>query len=348
MLPLFARLSSAEQHRIFAAHTGRRIVLATNVAETSLTVPGIRYVVDPGTARISRYSQRLKVQRLPIEPVSQASANQRKGRCGRTSRRHLHPAVLGSSTSIGRPEFTDPEILRTNLASVILQMTTLDLGDIEAFRFVEPPDRRSIHDGVALLQELGAFEPGHEADSSTPLGRSARPAAASTRGWAGWCSRPRPTAVSARSSSSRPRCPFRTPANGRWTSSRRPARSTPGSAIPTRTSSPSSTCGTTCRNASSALSSSQFRRLCRTDFLNYLRVREWQDLDSQLRQVVKTMGITLNEQPADPTRLHQSLLAGLLSHLGLKDLEKPEYIGARGARFSVFPGSTLFRKNPSG
>jgi ATP-dependent helicase HrpA len=343
VLPLFARLSSAEQHRIFAAHTGRRIVLATNVAETSLTVPGIRYVIDPGTARISRYSQRLKVQRLPIEPVSQASANQRKGRCGRTS-----PGIcvrLYSELDFdNRPEFTDPEILRTNLASVILQMTTLDLGDIEAFGFVEPPDKRSIHDGVALLQELGAFEPGAKR-KLTPLGRSLSQLPIDPRlgrmvleAQTNGCVRevlvitaalsiqdPRERPLEKQQAATEKHARFRDPDSdfvgflNLWNYLQEQQRE---------------------------LSSSQFRRLCRTDFLNYLRVREWQDLDSQLRQVVKSMGITLNEQPADPARLHQSLLAGLLSHLGMKDVEKPEYIGARGARFSVFPGSTLFRKNP--
>src|SRR5690606_11166827 len=159
VLPLYARLSHAEQHRVFQQHGGRRIVLATNVAETSLTVPGIKYVIDPGTARLSRYSHRTKVQRLPIEPVSQASANQRKGRCGRTSD-GICIRLYSEDDFDARPEFTDPEILRTNLASVILQMTSLGLGDIAAFPFVEPPDRRQVTAGVQLLQELGALEPG--------------------------------------------------------------------------------------------------------------------------------------------------------------------------------------------
>jgi ATP-dependent helicase HrpA len=166
ILPLFARLSTAEQLRVFAPHTGRRVVLATNVAETSLTVPGIRYVVDPGTARISRYSQRLKVQRLPIEPVSRASANQRAGRCGRTSD-GICIRLYSEQDFQARPEFTDPEILRTNLASVILRMAALELGDVGTFPFVEPPDRRSVRDGVTLLRELGAFT---QAQELTPLG----------------------------------------------------------------------------------------------------------------------------------------------------------------------------------
>ncbi|NUT27053.1 MAG: ATP-dependent RNA helicase HrpA, partial [Streptomyces sp.] len=158
VLPLYARLSHAEQHRVFQPHTGRRIVLATNVAETSLTVPGIKYVIDPGFARISRYSHRTKVQRLPIEPISQASANQRKGRCGRTSD-GVCIRLYSEDDFVARPEFTDAEILRTNLASVILQMTAAGLGDIEKFPFIDPPDHRNIRDGVQLLQELGAIDP---------------------------------------------------------------------------------------------------------------------------------------------------------------------------------------------
>jgi ATP-dependent helicase HrpA len=172
VVPLFARLSAAEQHRVFSSHSGRRIVLATNVAETSLTVPGIRYVVDPGTARISRYSQRTKVQRLPIEAISQASATQRAGRCGRVAP-GICIRLYEEEDLLARPEFTDPEILRTNLASVILQMTALGLGDVEAFPFVDPPDRRNVKDGVDLLVELGALDPAREDPRKrlTPIGR---------------------------------------------------------------------------------------------------------------------------------------------------------------------------------
>ena len=158
VLPLYARLSSVEQHRIFQSHRGRRIVLSTNVAETSLTVPGVRYVVDTGTARISRYSHRLKVQRLPIEPISQASANQRAGRCGRVAP-GICIRLYDEEGFADRPAFTEPEILRTSLASVILQMTNLGLGDVAAFPFIEPPDSRSIRDGYMLLDELGALQP---------------------------------------------------------------------------------------------------------------------------------------------------------------------------------------------
>ena len=167
VLPLYARLSTADQQRVFKPHSGRRIVLATNVAETSLTVPGIRYVVDPGTARISRYSARLKVQRLPIERISQASADQRKGRCGRTQD-GVCVRLYSEEDFEARPRFTDPEIQRTSLAAVILQMAAIGLGDIADFPFMDPPDRRQVRDGIRLLQELGALDDGEEL---TPLGR---------------------------------------------------------------------------------------------------------------------------------------------------------------------------------
>ena len=238
LLPLYARLSAAEQHRVFESHPGRRIVLATNVAETSLTVPGILSVVDPGTARISRYSHRTKVQRLPIEPVSQASANQRAGRCGRVA-----PGVcirLYSETDFrSRPEFTEPEIVRTNLASVILQMAALGLGDVARFPFVDAPDARSIKDGVALLEELGALDP------APPTPRSvSRPSAGgwpscrSTPALAAWSSRRKRTAASTRSWSSPPLCPSRTPGSGPSTSRRQPPRPTPASPTRSPTSCP--------------------------------------------------------------------------------------------------------------
>jgi len=346
VLPLYARLSTAEQHRVFAPHPGRRIVLATNVAETSLTVPGIKYVVDPGTARISRYSQRLKVQRLPIEPVSQASANQRKGRCGRTSD-GICIRLYSQADFEARPEFTDPEILRTNLASVILQMTALDLGDMAAFPFVEPPDRRSVNDGVALLQELGAFDPAVK-DSRrrlTSLGRRLAQLPIDPRlgrmvleAEHNGCVREVLVIASALSIQD----PRERPLDRQQAATEKHARfRDPESDFVAYLN-----LWNYLQERQKALSSSQFRRLCKTDFLNYLRVREWQDLESQLRQVVKTMGIPRNGEPADPVRVHTSLLSGLLSHIGLKDLEKPEYVGARGARFSIFPGSTLFRKRP--
>lgn len=199
VLPLYARLSSAEQHKVFQRSTKRRIVLATNVAETSLTVPGIKYVIDPGTARISRYSHRTKVQRLPIEAISQASANQRKGRCGRTSD-GICIRLYSEEDFLSRPEFTDAEILRTNLASVILQMTAAGLGDISAFPFLDPPDSRNIKDGVNLLQELGALDPEQQDPRKrlTPLGRKLAQLPVDP-GWPGWCWRPTGTAASATS-----------------------------------------------------------------------------------------------------------------------------------------------------
>jgi ATP-dependent helicase HrpA len=350
VLPLFARLSTSEQMRVFAPHTGRRVVLATNVAETSLTVPGIKYVVDPGTARISRYSQRLKVQRLPIEPVSQASANQRKGRCGRTSD-GICIRLYSEPDFEARPDFTDPEILRTNLASVILQMTALGLGDVAAFPFVEPPDRRSVHDGVMLLRELGAFDP-LEKDHRrrlTPLGRRLAELPLDPRlgrmvleAEPNGCIR-EVLVIAAALSIQDPR---ERPLERQQAADEKHARfRDPESDFMSYLN-----LWRYLTEQQAALSSNQFRRLCRVDFLNYLRVREWQDLESQLRQVVKGMGIPIKSGPlpaeVDSMHIHVSLLAGLLSHIGMKDVEKSEYLGARGARFAVFPGSALFRKSP--
>jgi ATP-dependent helicase HrpA len=347
VLPLYARLSTAEQHRVFRpTGRGRRIVLATNVAETSLTVPGIKYVVDPGTARISRFSQRLKVQRLPIEPISQASANQRKGRCGRTSD-GICIRLYSEGDFQARPEYTDPEILRTNLASVILQMTALDLGDIEAFGFVEPPDRRSINDGVTLLQELGAFDPAVKDHRRrlTQLGRRLAELPIDPRlgrmvleADRNGCVR-EVLVIAAALSIQDPR---ERPLDKQQAATEKHARfRDPESDFLTYLN-----LWNYLQEQQKLLSSNQFRRMCKTDFLNYLRVREWQDLEGQLRQVVRGMGISLNTEPAPAQRVHTALLAGLLSHIGLKDVEKPEYIGARGARFAIFPGSTLFRRTP--
>ena len=342
ILPLYARLSVAEQHRVFARHPGRRIVLATNVAETSLTVPGITYVIDPGTARISRYSHRLKVQRLPIEPVSQASANQRKGRCGRTSD-GICIRLYDEADFLGRPEFTDPEILRTNLASVILQMTALGLGDLAAFPFIDPPDRRAVNDGVQLLQELGALEGDGRL---TPLGRKlaqlpvdprlARMVLEADRNG---CVREVMVIAAALSIQD----PRERPAERQQAADDKHARFADKDSDFVAYLNLWNYLG----ERQKALSSNQFRKLCRTEFLNYLRVREWQDIFSQLRQVAKTLGVTLNAQPpADVQAVHVSLLAGLLSHVGVKDNAKQEYVGARGARFAIFPGSALFKKKP--
>ncbi|MBD0738738.1 ATP-dependent RNA helicase HrpA [Streptomyces sp. CBMA29] len=351
VLPLYARLSSAEQHRVFQQHSGRRVVLATNVAETSLTVPGIRYVIDPGTARISRYSHRTKVQRLPIERISQASANQRKGRCGRTSD-GVCIRLYDEDDFLSRPEFTDAEILRTNLASVILQMTAAGLGDIARFPFIDPPDSRNIKDGVQLLEELGALDPKEKDPRKrlTPLGRKlsqlpvdprlARMVLEADRNG---CAREVMVIAAALSIQD----PRERPADKQTQADQSHAR------FRDETSDFLSFLAlwSYVRDRQKDLSSSAFRRMCRSEYLNYLRIREWQDIYSQLRTVAKSMGITVTEptseeDAADPVRVHQSLLAGLLSHLGLKDTDKNEYLGARSAKFAVFPGSALFKKPP--
>ncbi|MFH8588780.1 ATP-dependent RNA helicase HrpA [Streptomyces celluloflavus] len=359
VLPLYARLSHAEQHRVFQKHAGRRIVLATNVAETSLTVPGIRYVIDPGMARISRYSFRTKVQRLPIEPVSQASANQRKGRCGRTSD-GICIRLYSEDDFLSRPEFTDAEILRTNLASVILQMTAAGLGDIEKFPFIDPPDRRNIKDGIDLLHELGALEgrakagaPGSSGPAGTrtgqrltPMGRKlsqlpvdprlARMVLEADRNG---CVREVMVIAAALSIQD----PRERPSDKQQQADQQHAR------FKDETSDFLAFLNLWryVREQQKALSSSAFRRMCRNEFLNYLRIREWQDIYSQLRSVAKTMGIHLSEDDAAPEHIHTSLLSGLLSHIGLKDADaKNEYLGARSAKFAVFPGSALFKKPP--
>ncbi|REK85240.1 ATP-dependent RNA helicase HrpA [Streptomyces inhibens] len=347
VLPLYARLSHAEQHRVFQRHTGRRIVLATNVAETSLTVPGIKYVIDPGMARISRYSYRTKVQRLPIEPISQASANQRKGRCGRTSD-GICIRLYSEDDFLSRPEFTDAEILRTNLASVILQMTAAGLGDIEKFPFIDPPDRRNIKDGVDLLSELGALD-AKQKDAKkrlTPLGRKlsqlpvdprlARMVLEADRNG---CVREVMVIAAALSIQD----PRERPSDKQQQADQQHAR------FKDETSDFLAFLNLWryIREQQKELSSSAFRRMCRSEFLNYLRIREWQDIYSQLRSVAKTMGIHLSEEDAAPEHIHTSLLSGLLSHIGLKDTDaKNEYLGARSAKFAVFPGSALFKKPP--
>ena len=352
VVPLYSRLSAAEQHKVFAAHTGRRVVLATNVAETSLTVPGIRYVVDTGVARISRYSVRTKVQRLPVEAISQASANQRSGRCGR-----LGPGIairLYSEEDFeGRPEFTDPEILRTNLASVILQMASLGLGDMARFPFVEPPDRRNVSAGVQLLEELGALNDGKLTKVGRRLARlpidprlARMVLEAERRG----CVR-EVIVIAAALSLQDPR---ERPAELRAQADQQHARfKAEGSDFLTWLN-----LWRYIKEQQRELSSSAFRRMCKREFLNWLRVREWQDFESQLRQVCREMEIKLGP-PADvpdADGIHQALLAGLLSHIGLleeRDKEKVggrrpmrEYLGARGARFAIFPGSGLARRNP--
>ncbi|EMC4024714.1 ATP-dependent RNA helicase HrpA [Vibrio cholerae] len=346
IVPLYARLSAGEQNKIFQPHAGRRIVLATNVAETSLTVPGIKYVIDPGTARISRYSYRTKVQRLPIEPVSQASANQRKGRCGRTEE-GICIRLYSEEDFLSRPEFTDPEILRTNLASVILQMTALGLGDIEAFPFVEAPDKRNIQDGVRLLEELGAINDQIK-DPKKRLTESGKQLArlpidprlarmvleASKFG----CLKEVMIIASALSIQD-PR--------------ERPSDKQQSADDKHRRFNHEDSDFLTLVNLwhyigqqQKALTSNQFRRQCKLDYLNYLRVREWQDVYTQLHQSTREMGFKLNDEPGSYHAVHSAILVGLLSHIGMKDQEKNEYHGARNARFNIFPASGLFKKQP--
>ncbi|MFF2551482.1 ATP-dependent RNA helicase HrpA [Nocardia sp. NPDC058058] len=458
ILPLYARLSAAEQHRVFSSHAGRRVVLATNVAETSLTVPGIRYVVDPGTARISRYSMRTKVQRLPIEPISQASARQRSGRCGRVAD-GIAIRLYSEDDFESRPQFTEPEILRTNLAAVILQMTALGLGDIESFPFVEAPDNRAIRDGIALLEELGALARRTEdADRAeipdaglvlTPIGREMAQLPVDPR-MARMLVEANHTgclaevliivaALSIQDVRERP-VEFQQAADTKH------ARfNVDGSDFLAYLK-----LWDYLGEQRKSLSSNQFRRMCRDEFLHYLRIREWQDLHGQLRTITRGLGwstdtdqsaggtprsgddteqadsgrpeggrrnrrgggragattsgsatdsgrsdrggsesragqgqrasggsasgtgssggaadrrrtsgggdlsVRLAAQaaaadeamPWDVTSIHQALLAGMLSHIGVREAESREFLGARNAKFMIFPGSSLAKKAP--
>jgi ATP-dependent helicase HrpA len=391
VVPLYARLSAAEQHKVFAPHTGRRIVLATNVAETSLTVPGIRYVVDPGTARISRYSYRTKVQRLPIEPISQASANQRKGRCGRLSD-GICIRLYDEQDFEARPAFTDPEILRTNLAAVILKMTALGLGEVAAFPFLDPPDPRQIKDGVALLHELGALERGAQPQEPEP-GTPPRPSERATPEPAAGSEPRRRLTPTGRTLAQLPVDPrlarmlLEADRNGclddvlvivSALSIQDPRER------PTDHQQAADQSHARFKDARSdflsylnlwnylvtlqrEVSSSRFRRQCIAEYLHHQRIREWQDLHGQLRQVLRGAGITVARAPASPVvpdggdeddapvepvdnatadRIHLSLLTGLLSQIGVKDGETREYLGARSARFMIQPGSALVRATP--
>ncbi|CAN5481356.1 ATP-dependent RNA helicase HrpA [soil metagenome] len=367
VLPLYGRLSAADQHRVFettrAPGIRRRVVLATNVAETSLTVPGIKYVIDAGTARISRYSVRAKVQRLPIEAISQASATQRSGRAGRTSD-GIAIRLYSQEDFDKRPAFTDPEILRTNLAAVILQMISIGLGDIASFPFLQPPDSRGIQDGMDLLLELGAISRDRTTGHTriTKAGRDlaalpldprfgrmlveakqhgvVREVAAIVAGLSIQDVRERPLEKRAQADQLHAR--FADPTSDflgllkLWNHLEEQRKE---------------------------LSSSAFRRLCKSEFLNYLRIREWQDLYRQLIRAGRSLGITPGDAKADPDAIHKSLLAGLLSRIGLRDErvtksnpkekvregrepKSREYLGARNQRFAIFPGSALARKGP--
>ncbi len=351
VLPLYARLSSVEQHKIFErapmGGPGRRIVLATNVAETSLTVPGVRYVVDTGTARISRYSRRLKVQRLPIEAVSQASANQRSGRCGRVAP-GICIRLYSEDDFDARPEFTDPEILRTNLASVILQMTAIGLGDVARFPFVEPPDRHAIRDGYGLLDELAALQAPVDGVKDGPrkltkIGRSLARLPVDPRlgrmvleadrlG----CVREVLVIASALSIQD----PRERPQDKREQANEFHNRfKVDGSDLLSIVA-----LWDYLRTQQRELSGNQFRRMCRKEFLNYLRVREWMDLFSQLRRIAGQLKIRPTTHESHPDHIHQAVLAGLLSHIGMRDRETREFVGARQSRFVIAPGSALTRR----
>ncbi|GAA3399776.1 ATP-dependent RNA helicase HrpA [Pseudarthrobacter polychromogenes] len=363
VLPLFARLSLQEQHKVFHPGNKRRIVLATNVAETSLTVPGIKYVIDTGTARISRYSHRTKVQRLPIERVSQASANQRSGRCGRVSD-GIAIRLYSEEDFESRPLYTDPEILRTNLAAVILQMTAMGVArgpkDVENFPFVEPPETRAINDGVTLLRELGALaaaRPQNGTDGAksggglTAIGQQLAQlpvdprlgrmiAEAGKRG----CVREVMILAAALTIQD----PRERPTDKQQLAAEKHNRFKDENSDFTGFLN----LWNYIQEKQQELSSSAFRRMCRAEFINYLRVREWQDLFAQLRQLARPLGISLdNKRLADPVGNHEgihiSLLSGLLSHIGILDERKREYAGARGSRFAIFPGSALFKKSPT-
>ena len=346
IVPLYARLSAAEQHKVFTPHTGRRVVLSTNVAETSLTVPGIRYVVDPGTARISRYSVRTKVQRLPIEPISQASARQRSGRCGRVAE-GICIRLYSEEDFEARPAFTEPEILRTNLASVILQMTALGLGDIAAFPFVQPPDPRAVRDGIGLLEELGAIERKAQDEQPvlTAVGRELaqipvdpRMARMLVEAHRNGCLSEVLVIVSALSIQDvRER-----PAEFQQAADEKHARFN----VENSDFLAFLELWKYLREQRNELSSNQFRKMCRNEFLHWLRIREWQDLHGQLRQITRGLGWDTTDTPAGEAAIHQSLLAGLLSHIGLREGDKRDFLGARGSRFAVFPGSSLFKKPP--
>ncbi|SDT35588.1 ATP-dependent RNA helicase HrpA [Microterricola viridarii] len=380
VLPLYGRLSAADQHRVFQPSTvagvRRRVVLATNVAETSLTVPGIKYVIDAGTARISRYSVRSKVQRLPIEAISQASANQRSGRSGRTSN-GIAIRLYSEEDFNRRPEFTEPEVLRTNLAAVILQMIALDLGDIAKFPFLTPPDSRGVKDGLDLLTELGAIRAGKTAAASaaprlTRIGQQLAKLPIDPRFG-------RMVIESKTQNVSRDvlaivagltiQDPRERPLERRQQADEKHARF----ADPTSDFLSLLNLWNYLEKQQRELGSSAFRRLCKAEHLNYLRVREWNDVYRQLRQLAKPLGLTVHETSRDgeasapnPDGIHRALLSGLLSHIGLKDQAqaakasgprgskeaagarrgKGEYIGARQARFTLFPGSALAKKQP--
>ncbi|BDU10408.1 ATP-dependent helicase [Aurantimicrobium sp. INA4] len=366
VLPLYGRLSAADQHKVFEPSKvpglRKRIILATNVAETSLTVPGIKYVIDAGTARISRYSPRAKVQRLPIEAISQASANQRSGRCGRTSD-GIAIRLYSEEDFERRPEFTDPEILRTNLASVILQAASLGLGDISQFPFLQTPDSRGVKDGLDLLKELGAIQNTSGATTLTKIGHDLARLPIEPR-FARMVLESRHHGVTREVMAVVAGLTIQDPRE-------RPLEKRPQADLShARFTDPTSDFLTLLNlwnyleEKQKELSSSAFRRMCKAEFLNYLRVREWNDVYRQLRTLTKPLGLTLGEPKIDPDGIHKSLLAGLLSHIGLKQVsdnkladkrgphsnprkQQHEYLGSRNQKFVIFPGSALAKKPPA-
>jgi len=340
VLPLYSRLSNAEQNLIFQTHSGRRVVLSTNVAETSITVPGIGYVIDTGVARISRYSFRTKVQRLPIEPVSRASANQRAGRCGRVAE-GICIRLYSEEDFQARPEFTEPEILRTNLASVILQMQGLKLGEVSRFPFVDPPDQRLVNDGYRLLEELGAVDGSR---TITPLGfellkfpvdpRIARMLIAARDQH---CLREMLVIASGLSVQE----PWQRPHDRQGAADEALKQfQHEESDFLTYVN-----IWQRCETEKEALTNNKYRRWLLTNFLSYLRMREWQDVYRQLRQVVQESGWLENSEPARYEELHHAILAGLLSQVALKD-EQKGYVAARNRGLTIFPGSALSKKRP--
>jgi ATP-dependent helicase HrpA len=345
ILPLYARLSSADQHRVFAPHPGRRIVLATNVAETSLTVPGIRYVIDPGEARISRYNHRTKVQRLPIEPVSQASADQRAGRCGRVGP-GICIRLYAEDDYDARPRFTEPEIQRTNLASVVLQMAALGLGEVEDFPFVDPPDPRAVRDGVNLLVELGALDDADEV-RLTRVGRQMSRLPLD------------PRMARMVLDADRLGCLHEVLVIASALSILDPRERPTGSeqeadALHARFVHPDGdflaylALWDHVRELRRDRSSSAFRRQLRAEHLHVMRVREWQDLYAQVRRVVNQMGMRTRHggDPPGADDVHRALLGGLLSHIGMKVPDGRDYRGARNMRFVIAPGSSLAKSGP--
>ena len=379
ILPLYARLTAAEQHRVFEPHRLRRVVLATNVAETSLTVPGIRYVIDPGLARISRYSNKTKVQRLPIEPVSQASANQRAGRCGRVAE-GVAIRLFSQADYLSRPRFTEPEILRTSLASVILQMASLGLGAVEDFPFLDAPDRRAVRDGVALLVEIGALAQDRESADAAPASSQYRLTGIG-RDLARLPIDPRlgRMLLEAERLGCASEVLVIVAALSIQDVRERPAEhQAAADASHARLADPHSDFITYLNLwrylavQARDLSGSAFRRMCRAEFFHYLRWREWRDVVGQLRQMARALGIAAGRvgEPStgdvveaaqfggaqdaavravlaygqgtasvDADQVHRSLLVGLLSYLGSWDETKRDYEGARGTHFTIWPGS---------